>query len=176
VETSSTPRRNNPNRDDRNNNNRNRNNNNNNKSNNNNARRPFNNNGPPALTLTNPLKLQRKVDQIPLSEMPDQPSHSDGPRKVASASDNGGERTRTDNGPRRSGPGGGGGGVAAGKLIPLGDGEVSSMMHDRQNESHSVFLCMDSLAMATTSRCSLSRSSGSTGSCSRTQQTKTSRR
>eukprot|EP00977_Amphora_coffeiformis_P003682 scaffold710_cov171-Amphora_coffeaeformis.AAC.51 len=70
-------------------------------------RRPYNNNGSPALTLSNPLKLQRVVDQIPLSEMPDQPS---GPRQVASASDRG-NNGRSGGGPggRRPGPGGGGG-------------------------------------------------------------------
>jgi len=114
VETSSPRRRNDNNNNDSNNNDRprrsfgnkstfgNRNSNNNNNNDRRGAggdRRPFNNNGSPALTLSNPLKLQRVVDQIPLSEMGDQPS---GPRQVASASDN----RRGNNGRPSGGPGG----------------------------------------------------------------------
>lgn len=87
VETSSPRRRNNSNREDRNTNN----------------RRTGNSNGSPALTLMNPLKLQRVVDQIPLSEMPDEPPRA---RQVASASDDksgGGGGGRSNN---RSGGGG----------------------------------------------------------------------
>ena len=56
----------------------------------------------------NPLKLQRIVDQIPLSEMTEEEreeSSGGGPRRVASVSDGGGNQGR----PGRGGGGGGDG-------------------------------------------------------------------